>query len=205
MSPATRDGLGRTPGWIRALRWIVLALLLVSAALTLLALPELRDAVAAGRWPRAALALPVAIIGLFIVGYAVYRFALVRAGRYSAGKALVQLGLMLLVLGVIGGIALERGREGDAGVEPVDLGAALHALDADMRAMAVELVRHRPREVAVRHVDRLIELLDDPAPEVRRQAHATLVALAGADVGGDDADAAERWRAYWREREGAVR
>jgi hypothetical protein len=47
-------------------------------------------------------------------------------------------------------------------------------------------------------VERLIELLSDRSPEVRRQARLTLVALAGADMGGEGADAPARWREHWR-------
>lgn len=201
MSPAaTGDGRGaRVPALARALRWILPALLLASAVLTLAGLPELQRAVAAGHWPRAALALPPALLTLFILGYAVYRFTLVRAGRYPAGKALVQLALMVLVVAVVGGIALERGQPPGASA-PVDLARALSSGDADVRAMAAELARHRPREVVEPLVPRLVELAADPAPEVRRQARASLAALAGADAGGDGPDAPARWRAYWEER-----
>jgi hypothetical protein len=63
--------------------------------------------------------------------------------------------------------------------------------------MAAELARHRAPEEARRHVVRLVELLEDPSPEVRRQPRATLVTLAGADRGGEGDGAAARWRAYW--------
>lgn len=200
MAPGTREGKGgRLPGSVRALRWILFALLLLATVLTLVGLPELQREVAAGRFPRAALALPPAFLALFILAYAAYRFVLVRAGRYPAGKALVQIGLMVLVLGVIAGIALERGQP-PSGVRPVDLGRALASGDPDARAMAAELVRHRPPEAGLTHVTRLVELLRDPSPEVRRQARASLVQLAGEDVAGEGRDAPGRWRAYWRER-----
>jgi hypothetical protein len=196
-TPGARGG--RTPRSARALRWIVLVLLLLSAVLTLAGLPELQREVAAGRVPRAALAVPPAFLALFILGYAAYRLVLVRAGRYPAGKALVQIGLMVLALGVIAGIALERG-QGGAAARPVDLRRALASSDADARAMAAELVRYRPREVALPQVGRLVELLEDPSPEVRRQARASLAQLAGQDVGGEGRDAPGRWRTYWRDR-----
>ncbi len=187
------------PGAARALRWILFALLLLSAVLTLVGLPELQREVAAGRFPRGALALPPAFLAVFILGYAAYRFVLVRAGRYPAGKALVQTGLMVLVLGVIAGIALERGQP-PAGDGPVDLGRALGSADPDARAMAAELVRHRPREAGLSQVRRLVELLGDPSPEVRRQARASLVLLAGEDVAGAGRDESARWLTYWRDR-----
>lgn len=192
------EGGGRLPGFVRSLRWALIALLAASAALTLIGLPELQAAVAAGRWPRVTLALPPALLALFVVGYGAYRYQLVRAGRYPGGKALVQVGLMVLVLAVVAGMALERGRAFPD--RAVDLGRALGSTDPDARAMAAELLRHRPRPVAEAQVGRLVELLGDPSPQVRREAHATLVALAGADVGGDGPDAAVTWRAYWRDR-----
>ncbi|WP_248356209.1 HEAT repeat domain-containing protein [Anaeromyxobacter oryzae] len=182
---------------MRTLRWVLFGILAASAALTLVGLPELQRAVAAGRWPPAALALPPAFLAVFIVGYAAYRFVLVRAGRYPAGKAFVQLGLMLLVLGVVAGIARERGRPPVA--SPVDLARALTSSDADVRAMAAELLRHRPRAAALPQVPRLVDLLADPELAVRDQARETLVALAGSDAGGEGPGAADRWRAYWRE------
>jgi hypothetical protein len=59
-------------------------------------------------------------------------------------------------------------------------------------------VRHRPRAEALAAAPRLAELLLDPAPEVRRQARASLVAIAGSDVGGEGPGAAARWREWSR-------
>jgi hypothetical protein len=194
MSPGTRDPAARLPSAVRALRWILFALLVASAALTLVALPELQDAAASGRWPGAVRWIPPAFLALFVVVFGVYRFALVRAGRYPAGKALVRLGLLLLVGGVIAGIALERARPELRA--SVDLGRALRSSDPDVRAMAAELARHRPAEDALPLAPRLADLVEDASPEVRREAHASLVALAGSDVGGEGAGSAERWRRW---------
>jgi hypothetical protein len=189
----------RTPRAVRVARWVLFGLLIATAGLTLFGLPELQRAVAQGRWPAATLALPPALLALFIVGYAAYRLALVRAGRYGAGKALVQVAVMLLVLGVVAGVALVPPGEGTRpGQAPVDLLRPLASSDPDVRALAAEVARHRPREEGLRVAARLAELLDDPAPEVRRQAHASLAALAGGDVGGDGADAPARWREWSR-------
>lgn len=204
MPTATTDGASpKLPAFVRSLRWAVIALLVLSTALTLVGVPELQREVAAGRWPGAALAIPPAFLTLFVLGFAGYRLVLVRAGRYPAGKALVQLGLMVLVLAVMAGIALDRPRSTPAG-QPVDLARALASTDPDTRALAAELVRHRPRADGLGQVLRLVALLDDPAPQVRRQAHASLVALAGSDAGGDGPGAADRWREYWR-RAGVLR
>jgi hypothetical protein len=201
MSPGMKDGgTGRTPAAVRSLRWILFALLFAATALTLLGVPELARSVAGSGWPRAALAVPAVVLALFIGGYAAYRFVLVRAGRYSAGKALVQVGLMVLVLAVITGVVLELAQGYRVELAPpVELAGPLRSADPATRALAAEVARHRPREAGVRAVPRLIELLDDPAPEVRREAHASLVALAGRDAGGEGPGAAARWREYWRD------
>lgn len=197
MAEGATDGKRvRTPRAVKAARWVLFVLLIVSAALTLFGLPELQRAVAAGRWPPIALAAPPALLGLFIVGYAAYRTALVRAGRYTAGKALVQVGVMVLVLGIVAGVALVPADRAGPGQGPVDLSRPLASSDPDVRAIGAELARHRPREQAIAVAARLADLLDDASPEVRRQAHASLVSLAGADVGGEGPGAAARWRAW---------
>jgi hypothetical protein len=186
------DARGRVPGFLRVLRGALVVLLALSALLTLVGLPELGEEVADGRWPSAALALPPILLALFIAGYAVYRWALVRAGRYPAGKALVQVGLMVLLLGVVAGFAIDRVSTVRARRDPITRG--LRASDPGVRAMAAELVRHRPPEAVLHLAPRLVELLGDRSLEVRREAHASLVALAGADLG-DGPAAAPRWRA----------
>ncbi|HEX9242419.1 MAG TPA: HEAT repeat domain-containing protein [Anaeromyxobacter sp.] len=181
-------------------RWVLWALLFVSAISTVAGLPELQEAVAAGRLPRAILAIPPLLLGLFIVGYAAYRYELVREGRYPAGKAIVRVAVMLLVLGLVAGVAL---RPLDpvlgSGAGPASLQRALGSTDPFVRALGAELAIHRPREQGLAVAGRLVELLDDPAPEVRRQAHLALVALAGSDLGGEGAGAPKRWRAWVRE------
>lgn len=196
------NGTGRASGMasaVRATRWVLFALLIASAALTLFAFPELQRAVAAGRWPPATLAVGPALLALFVVGYAGYRIVLVRAGRYPAGKALVRIALMAAVVGVVVGL-VRVPQDGRApGQGQVELERPLLSSDPEVRALAAEVARHRPRAQALRVVPRLVALLEDRSPEVRRQARLSLVALAGRDVGGDGADAPARWRDYWRD------
>jgi len=138
-----------------------------------------------------------ALLALFIAAFALRRFSLVRAGRYHAGKAFVQVGLMVLVLTLALPGSLERYRAAGP-VRAVDLARHLRSADADARAMAAELARHRERKEALRHLPRLIEMLDDPSAEVRRQATATLIDLAGEDAAPGEDDARSLWRAWWR-------
>jgi hypothetical protein len=186
----------RTPAFGRLLLFF---LLLATVALTLTGVPELERAVRQGRRPPAVLMAAPALLALFILSFAAYRFALVRAGRYHAGKAFVQVGFMVAVLALLLPGSLERYRAAGVG-PPVDLTRQLASSDPDARAMAAELARHRSPEDALRYVPRLLALLDDASPEVRRQARASLVVLAGEDAGGEGDDAAARWRAFWRAR-----
>ena len=180
----------------RVVLYLLLVLLLVAAGVTLFGAPAIEQAVREGRAPRASLVVAPAVLALFIAGFAAYRFAAVRAGRYLAGKAFVQVGVMVLVLTLVLPGSLDRWRSAGT-VRPVDLSRYLRAPDAETRALAAELARHRERADALRYVPRLVELLGDPSPEVRRQARATLVSLAGTDPAGDGADAVPRWRAFW--------
>ncbi len=193
MADGRSEGGAVPPRFVRALRWVLYGLLLASAAGTLLVLPALQRGGARPAWPW--IALSWALLATFVVGYGAYRFALVRAGRYSAGKAFVQLGLMLAILGVVLGLSVDWWRAGSAGraAVPVELARPLASSDPDVRALAAEVARHRPRADALAHAARLVELLGDPSPEVRRQAHASLVAILGGDAG-EGPDAAPRWR-----------
>jgi hypothetical protein len=180
-------------GLVRSMRWILWLLLLAAVVATLEGLPTLRAAARASRLPGGLDLLPVALVAAFIVGYAVYRFMLVRAGRYPAGKAMMQLALMSLFLALLVRWAGDRDAAAVAD-RPVDLGRALVSAEPDVRALAAEVLRARPHDEARGHADRLVALLADPSAEVRRQAHASLVALVGQDLG-EGAAAMERWRA----------
>ncbi len=196
MAPEPREQGGALPAFIRAARLPLYVLLLAAAAVALYGGPALDRVVRGGATGSWALLLAPLLLGLFIVGFTAYRFALVQAGRYNAGKAMVQIGLMVLVLSFIVPGSLERYRSAGS-ARPVDLTRYLRAQDPDARAMAAELVRHRPRAEALPYVARLVALLDDGSPEVRRQAHASLAALAGEDAGGEGPGAADRWRSWW--------
>ena len=180
----------------RSARVVLYLMLLGAAAAALLVSPGTSFGAGPGRRPELLLA-PV-LLGAFAVGFTAYRYTLVRAGRYHAGKAFVQIGLLGLVLVLFIPASVERWQASGA-TPPVDLTRQLRAADPEARAMAAELVRHRAPEDARRYVPRLVVLLGDPAAEVRRQASVSLVALAGQDAGGEGPEAAQRWRAYWAE------
>ncbi|MBL0277811.1 MAG: HEAT repeat domain-containing protein [Anaeromyxobacter sp.] len=182
------------PGAIGVLRWVLLALLIAAAAAALLGLPR---AFQSGGSSLLRL-VPVALLVLFVGGYAAYRFALVRAGRYPAGKALVRVGLMLLLVGVIASIAVERPPPAPVG-PALDLAAPLASPDPALRALAAEVLRARPRGEGLRHAARLAALAEDGAPEVRREARASLGALSGVD-GGEGPGSAARWLVLLGER-----
>ena len=184
-------------------RLVLYVLLLASAGVTLFGAPLLEQAVREGKAPRVSLMVPPLLLATFIGLFAAYRYLLVRAGRYHAGKAFIQVGLMALVLTLALPGSLERWRSAGT-VRSVDLTRHLGSPDPEARALAAELARHRERTEALRYVPRLVQLLEDGAPEVRRQARASLVALAGTDAGGEGQGAAARWTAWWKDH-GVVR
>ena len=181
----------------RSVRVVLYLLLLGAAAAALLVVPGAEPGASAGR--RAELLLAPVLLGAFAIGFTAYRFTLVRAGRYHAGKAFVQVGLIGLVLFLFVPGSVERWKASGA-TPPVDLTRQLRAGDPEARAMAAELVRHRDPQDALRYVPRLVVMLTDPGAEVRRQARASLSSMAGEDVGGEGPEAADRWRAYWAAR-----
>jgi hypothetical protein len=177
---------------------VVLYLLLLGAAAAALLIPGGNEpGTGPGRRPE--LLVAPLLLGAFAVGFTAYRYTLVRAGRYHAGKAFVQLGFLALVLVLFLPGSVEKWKASGA-TPPVDLTRQLRAADPEARAMAAELARHRSQADARRYVPRLVALLEDPSAEVRRQASASLVALAGHDAGGEGPEAAQRWRAFWSSR-----
>ncbi len=194
-SAASEGTRPRIPSTARTLRYLVLGLLALATVLTLAWLPSLRVEVASGRLPRAVLAIPPALLAVFIGGYAAYRFTLVRAGRYPAGKALAQVGLMVLALLLVARFALDP-------VPPTPRGGrlerGLRSGSADVRALAAELARYRAADRVRPLVPLLVALLDDPDPEVRLEAHTSLGAITGEDLGVGEG-ASLRWRARFAE------
>lgn len=124
----------------------------------------------------------------FLVCFAVYRLVLVRARKYSAFKAFFQIGaaaifFMLLLPGARGTYMEE---------EDDDLLLLIQDANPTVRAAAAELARHRSN--AAVYGASLARALRDPDPKVRTQAHRSLVAITGEDLGGPDQEGAkEAW------------
>ncbi|MGI5860677.1 MAG: HEAT repeat domain-containing protein [Myxococcales bacterium] len=130
--------------------------------------------------------------GAFVVLFAVYRFGLVRARRYPAGKAFFQVGVgVLFLMLLLPGVA---GRPEALRIRPLE--ALLVDADPSVRALACEVARFRGD--GRRFAKELADRLEDPAPAVREEALRSLEALAGSNIGGAGADASERWRAWAR-------
>lgn len=173
--------------FVRILRPALYALLVASALLTFWAGADI-----GGRElpPGAAAAAPV-LFAVFLVVFAVYRLALVRAKKYPAATGLFQIGLGALVwVLLLPGTRQRIGREhGD------EVQVLMRSSDPRVRALAAELAGRRGD--AARYGSDLVERLDDGDPAVRRAAHAALVRLLGKDVTpGQEGPAAQR---KWRE------
>jgi hypothetical protein len=172
--------------FVRILRPALYVLLVASAFLTLWAGVDI-----AGRPPPrwAASTAPV-LFAIFLVVFAVYRLALVRAKKYPAAMGLFQIGLgalvwVLLLPGTRQRIGRDRGDE---------VQVLMHSSDPRVRALAAEVAGHRHDP---RYASDLVERLDDNDPAVRRSAHGALVRIFGSDFApGEDGSAAQR---KWRE------
>ena len=127
----------------------------------------------------------------FLVCFTIYRLVLVQAKKYRAGKAFFQVGSAVLFFMLL----LPWARPNDEA--PADrVLVALADPNPDVRALAAELAGTRTD--GLKYAPRLVDALADPDETVRREAHRSLVKLAGGvDLGGPDAPAAVK---AWRER-----
>lgn len=127
---------------------------------------------------------------LFVVAFAVYRLGLVRAGRYPAFKAFFQVGVAVLVFMLL----LPQAQRSYAPMG--ELEALLMDPNPRVRALAAEVARYRPEPI--RYAPALVRAMEDPDIEVRRQAHRSLVAVTGQDLGApEDPNAVQAWRARY--------
>lgn len=183
----SQPGGSQPPVWagIRLGRPLVGALyvmLVFSAALAL----WLRSAPGAAPL-RISVAAPWVFLG-FVAVFAFYRIGLVRAGRYPASKAFVQVGAGLLFFMLLLPQWQHTFRRHESTTAEL-----LADPNPKVRALAAEVVRYH-HDLRAAHL--LAEALGDPDPAVRDEAHRSLVALSGMDLGPpEDPKAVEAWRA----------
>ncbi|MDF1565039.1 MAG: HEAT repeat domain-containing protein [Deltaproteobacteria bacterium] len=154
--------------WIPFLRIAAWALLFASVWITVLGLPLPVEArIQAGTLPRWIHVVPPAVFGCFVLAFGVYRFTLVRKGRYNAGKAFVQFGLAVLVLTWVGSTCVQRYQAAPITLPaPVALMPLLESTDPAVRAVACEALAARGGgEEAGELARRLAD--EDPDPRVR--------------------------------------
>lgn len=134
---------------------------------------------------------------LFVACFALYRLSLMRLGKYPAFKGFFQIGAALLFFTLLLPRAQHR-YETPGG----ELETYLHDGDARLRKLAAEVARHRGEGRGL--VPALVAVLEDPDPAVRIEAHRSLVAITGEDLGDPgDARAIAAWGAKYGERRGA--
>jgi hypothetical protein len=186
----TRVGLA----FVRILRPALYALLVASALLTFWAGGSIGGRQLGVREARAA---PI-LFGIFLVVFAVYRLALVRAKKYPAATGLFQIGLGALVWVLLLPGSHERLA---AGREPArdNVEIYLSSPQPQLRALAAELAGYRNEPA--RYAGPLIERLSDADPHVRESSRAALVRMSGGDAapGASGTAAQAQWRAFARD------
>ena len=135
------------------------------------------------------LAAPVLFLA-FLLGFSLYRLRLVQARKYPAFKAFFQVGAALLFFTLLLPGAKSPYQGPGRGLDDL-----LSDSDPAVRAMAAELVGYRPDGAS--HAARLVAALQDPDPQVRAQAHRSLVRLNGTDLGSPESSGGLR---AWHER-----
>jgi hypothetical protein len=166
---------------------VILYLLLLTAAA--LALGTRRFP---GVLPRSLEMIAPSLFLVFLVCFAVYRLVLVRAKKYPAAKALLQIGMAILFLTLLLPAAKNRY---DAPVD--DLEVLLRDDNPRVRAMAAEVIGYRAD--GAMHAAILIDALRDPDARVREQAHRSLVRLAAEDLGpGETEPERQAWERRFR-------
>lgn len=165
MSPAPK--VIRRLAVVPALRWLQWALLALVVLLLVAGLPEwAHERVIEGRVPRVVLLVPAFLFGLFVIAFGIYRLLLVKAGRYNAAKAFVQVGLAAMVFMLLLPTNLARYRE----VQPepgVDLRPLLESSEPAVRAAACEALLSRGRDDPARDIAKQLAS-EDPDPRVRK-------------------------------------
>ena len=174
-------------GFVQVLRPALYALLVLSALFTFWAGGDI-----AGRsLPPWTHVVAPTLFAIFLIVFAIYRFALVRAKKYPAATGLFQVGLGALIWVLLLPGTRQKLERPAPGAED-DVAVLMMSPDARVRAVAAELAGHRPG--ASKYAAQLIDRLDDNDATVRSRAHDSLVHIFGADAGMSP----EAWRARIR-------
>lgn len=127
-----------------------------------------------------------ALFGVFLVVFAVYRVALMRARRYPAAVGLFQIGLGALIWVLL--LPGTRMRIAEPGPQD-EVAALMTSSDPRVRALAAEVAGTRPD--GSRFAADLLDRLSDGDARVRDQARKSLVRIIGGDpAGGKEGEAA---------------
>ena len=170
-----RSGLG----FVQTLRPALYGLLVLSALFTFWAGGD----IAGHALPPWTHVVAPTLFAIFLIVFAFYRFALVRAKRYPAAVGFFQVGLGALIWVLL--LPSTRQKIAPPAGARDDVAVLITSPDARVRALAAELARYRPQ--ATRYANQLIDRLDDADPAVRARAHDSLVHIAGTDAGPDPA------------------
>jgi len=147
---------------------------------------------APGRLPAALADLSHWLFLAFAIIFAAYRFRLVLARKYPAGKAFFQVGAAALFFMFL----LPQNQRPYTDQSQDDVVRFLESSDPRLRAMAAELAGYRSNPG--RYASELVDLLTDPEPSVRSQAHSSLVRLRGEDLGSpSNPEAVKAWRSAY--------
>ncbi len=113
---------------------------------------------------------------MFLICFAAYRLALVRARKYPTSKAFFQIGAAALFFTLLLPSAKSQ-------YDPPldDLEMLLTDDNPKVRALAAEVIGYRAD--GAKHASPLVKALRDPDVRVRKQAHRSLVRLSGEDLG----------------------
>ena len=159
--------------FVQVLRPALYALLVLSALFTFWAGGDIAGK-SLPQWTQKA---APAIFAVFLVVFAIYRFALVRAKRYPAATGLFQVGLGALIWVLL----LPGSRQKFAPPQAAgdDVQVLMASPDPRVRALAAETAGYRTE--GSRYAPDLIDRLGDPDPRVREKARESLLRLTGKD------------------------
>ncbi len=179
-----RSGLA----FVQVLRPALYVLLVLSALFTFWS----GGPVAGRTLPRWTQSVAPTLFAVFLLIFAVYRFALMRAKKYPAATGLFQVGLGALIWVLLLPSTRQKIAPPPAAADEVP--ALMTSPDPRVRAVAVEVAGYRGD--GTRYAPELIDRLEDADAAVRERAHGALVRLAGRDVGRDPG----AWRELARQR-----